>query len=94
MYSKTWDEHVQRIKWMLEACKLKLNFKKCEFARPSSGHVVGNGELKMTLSKVEAIVKWPKPSTVSEVRSFVGATKYSHRLIKDYSSIAAPQILR
>ena len=49
---------------------------KFKFAKTSLvylGYVVGNGQLKVDPAKVECIVKWPKPSTVIEVRSFLGA---------------------
>lgn len=52
---------------------------KCEFAKTSLvylGYVVGGGQLKVDLAKVKVIVKWPKPSIVIEVRSFLGAVQY------------------
>ena len=48
---------------------------KCEFEKTYLvyiGHIVGNGQLKIDPSKVEVIVKWPKPTNVTEVCSFVG----------------------
>jgi chemotaxis signal transduction protein len=36
------------------------------------GHVIGGGELKIDLAKIEAILKWPTPTNVTKVRSFVG----------------------
>jgi len=38
------------------------------------GYVIGGGELKIDPSKMEAIMKWPVPANVYEVRSFIGAT--------------------
>ena len=54
------------------------------------GHIVGGGELKIDSSNVEVILNWPKPNTVTEVRSFLGATKYWRKLIAIFSSIVAP----
>jgi len=41
-------------------------------------------------SKVEAIMSWPVPTSVKEVRSFLGLTGYYRRFIKDYAEKAAP----
>ena len=37
------------------------------------GHAIGHGKLKIDTSKVSAIIDWPKPTDVTEVRSFLGA---------------------
>ena len=50
---------------------------KCEFGKTYLvylGHIIGGGELKIDPSKVEVILNWPKPNTVTKVRSFLGAT--------------------
>ena len=66
---------------------------KCEFGKTSLvylGHIVGGGELKIDPSKVSVIVNWPIPKSVTEVRSFLGATQYWRKLIANFSSVAAP----
>ena len=40
--------------------------------------------------KVEAIKKLPRPSTVSDVRSYLGFTNYYRRFIHRYAQIAQP----
>ena len=40
--------------------------------------------------KVEAIHKWPVPTNVTEVRSFLGFTNYYCRFIKKYAHVAKP----
>jgi len=54
------------------------------------GHIVGGGELKIDPSKVEVILNWPKPNTVTEVRSFLGEAQYWRKFIANFSSIATP----
>lgn len=44
--------------------------------------------MKIDPSKVEVIMNWPKPNTIKEVRSFVGATQYWRKFIVNFSSIA------
>jgi hypothetical protein len=42
------------------------------------------------LAKVKEIVEWSIPSTVTEVRSFLGLTGYYQRFIEGFSKIAKP----
>ena len=42
------------------------------------------------LKKVEAIQQRPRPTTITEIRSFLGLAGYYRRFIKDFSKIAAP----
>jgi hypothetical protein len=38
------------------------------------GYVIGGEELEIDPAKMEAIIKWPIPTNVTKVSSFVGAT--------------------
>jgi hypothetical protein len=54
------------------------------------GYVISGGELKIYPTKMEAIMKWPVPTNVIEVRSFVGETKYLWKFIASFSVVATP----
>ena len=85
--------HVNRVLDILKKEKLFLKMSKCEFGKTSLvylGNIVGGGELRIDPSKVEAIVNWPTPKTVTEVRIFLGVAQYWRKFIANFSSIAAP----
>ena len=96
IFSKSWDEHVKHIQKVLDALrkeKLYLKMSKCEFGKTSLiylGYIVGNGELRIDPAKIEVIVKWPRPTNVTEVRSFLGAVQYWRKFIANFSYIASP----
>ena len=84
--------HVTKVLDVLKKEKLLLKMSKCEFGKTYLvylGHIVGGGELKIDPSKVEIILNWPKPNTVTEARRFLGATLYWRKFIANFSSIAS-----
>nr|GEZ32407.1 hypothetical protein [Tanacetum cinerariifolium] len=48
--------------------------------------------ITMNPAKVEAITKWPRPKTVTEIRSFLGLTGYYRRFVEVFSCLALPLI--
>jgi hypothetical protein len=96
IFSRRWEDHIKHVKTVFELLKkekLYIKMSKCEFGKTSLvylGYIVGNGQLKIDPAKVEVIVKWPKPTTATEVRSFLGAVQYWRKFIANFSFIAAP----
>ncbi|KAD2805457.1 hypothetical protein E3N88_38834 [Mikania micrantha] len=59
-------------------------------------HVVSAEGITMDPTKVEAVTKWPRPTSVTEVRSFLGLAGYYRCFVEGFSNVALPltQILR
>ena len=53
-------------------------------------HVVDQDGVQADPKKVAAVRDWPAPTSVKEVRSFLGFCTYYWRFVQDFASIAAP----
>ena len=53
------------------------------------GHVVSGQGVAVDVSKVQAIMEWPTPTSVRALRGFLGLVGYYRRFIKEFGAIAA-----
>jgi hypothetical protein len=96
VHSESWEEHLQHlgiVLYKLREVNLKLNPNKCCFAAKSItflGHVVSKEGTKLDPSKIEAVLHFSQPKTVTNVRSFLGLTRYYRNYVRGYSRLAAP----
>ncbi|XP_061717584.1 uncharacterized protein K02A2.6-like [Cydia pomonella] len=77
----------------LQAYGLRIRKDKCAFFEESInylGHVISREGVHTCPDKVRAIVNTPAPSTVSEVRAFVGMIMYYGKFIKNVSTLLTP----
>ncbi|GBN98665.1 Retrovirus-related Pol polyprotein from transposon 297 [Araneus ventricosus] len=54
------------------------------------GHIISADGVKTDPEKTKAVVDWPRPETVHDLRSFLGLCTYYHRFVRNFSAIARP----
>ncbi|KAG8485854.1 hypothetical protein CXB51_019216 [Gossypium anomalum] len=96
IYSKTeakHDEHLRIVLQVLREKELYAKFSKCEFwLREVTflGHVVSAEGIKVDPQKIEAILEWKPPRSVSKIQSFLGLAGYYKRFVEGFSMMAVP----
>jgi hypothetical protein len=54
------------------------------------GHVISGKGVAVDPEKVKVVVKWTRPTSVFEIRSFLGLTGYYRRFIEGFSMLSGP----
>lgn len=90
---KTHIERLQLVSDCLRKANLTINVDKSKFCMSEIkylGHVVGNGKIKPDPGRVKSIVEFPRPTTVRQVRRFMGMAGWYRKYINNFSDVAAP----
>ncbi|XP_070010066.1 uncharacterized protein [Nicotiana sylvestris] len=88
IYSRSQGEHENHLRTVLQTLRehqLYAKFSKCEFWLDSVaflGHVVSKDGIMVDPKKTEAVQKWPRPTSPTEIRSFLGLSGYYRRLCR------------
>lgn len=72
---------------------LTLNISKSAFCVTEVkylGFIIGNGGIKTDPEKLDAIVNWPAPKNIRQVRGFLGLAGWYRRFINNFSSKVFP----
>jgi hypothetical protein len=89
----THERDLRRVLELLKENALIADLKKCYFFVPEvefCGHIMGGGKRRPAPGTLCAIEKWERPTTISELRAFLGFTNYYNIYIRDYSKLVAP----
>ncbi len=96
IYSNSPEEHLEHLRLVLDvlrAKKLYAKSSKCDLWRPTVaflGFIVKQGHVDRDPGKVQAVVDWPAPKSVREVRSFLGLCNFYRKFIEHYATLAKP----
>ncbi|XP_036001790.1 uncharacterized protein LOC118565513 [Fundulus heteroclitus] len=86
-------ERLGQVFHRLHQANLKLKPAKCFLFRRQVaylGHIVSEDGVATDPSKVQKVQEWHTPSSIQEVRRFIGLASYYRRFVKDFASIAEP----
>ncbi|OAY81215.1 Transposon Ty3-G Gag-Pol polyprotein [Ananas comosus] len=96
IYSRSDEEHENHLRVVLQVLREKELFaklKKCEFwLREVAflGHVISKTGIAVDPQKIEAIKDWPRPTSVTEIRSFLGLAGYYRRFVEGFAKMSTP----
>ncbi|KAH0709023.1 hypothetical protein KY284_010450 [Solanum tuberosum] len=96
IYSSNEENHASHLRIVLQTLKdkeLYAKFSKCEFWLESVaflGHIVSSDGIRVDTQKMEAVQNWPRPTSPTDIRSFLGLTGYYRRFVEGFSSISSP----
>jgi hypothetical protein len=88
MYSNShleYEQHLRVVQQTLRENQLYAKLDKCEFWFQEViflGHVISAEGILVDPRKVEAVLKWERPTNVTEIRSFLGLAGYYRRLLR------------
>ena len=90
------EEHLevlQEVFSRLRAAGLKLKLSKCDFLRKEIiylGHVISQRGVRVNPKKIDAIARFPEPTSKRNVKQFLGLAGFFRKFVRNFSQIAAP----
>jgi hypothetical protein len=94
IYSKSEEDHAHHLRVILQWLRdhrLYAKFSKCAFwlkEVPFLGQIISAEGIAVDPSKVQEVLDWKSPKSVTQIRSFLGLAGYYHWFIPNLSKIA------
>jgi hypothetical protein len=96
IFSQSWEEHLHHIRQVLQTLrqhKLCANLEKCTFGMTEVqylGYIIDEQGVHVDPAKVQVIRDWPSPTTLTELRSFLGLANFYRKFVLGLSHISLP----
>lgn len=96
VYSKTIEDHLVHLRAVFELLRRDhwlVKPSKCVFGQRQLcylGHIISESGIATDPAKVSAVLQWPTPCSVKELRSFLSLAGYYHRFVRHFGIISKP----
>jgi len=96
IFSRSYEEHVEHLRLvfqLLQQDQWQVKMSKCHFAQRQLrylGRVISEDGVATDPDKINAVLHWPVPQSVKELRSFLGLAGYYRRFVKHFGIISKP----
>lgn len=94
IFSRTLEEHIEHVCLVLQLLqrdKWQVKLSKCVFAQRQLrylGHIISEQGVATDPEKVQAVLNWPAPTSVKELRNFLGLAGYYRRFVCHFGIIS------
>ena len=94
IFSKTPEDHIEQLRKVfkkIDEAGLCLKPSKCEFFKKRIEylrHIISKDSIEMNPKKINEIINWPVPATVTHLCSFLSFCNYYRKFIQDYMKIS------
>ena len=96
VYSPDMESHLELLRKVFEKLRqhnVRLRKEKCQFFKPEVeylGHMISENTVRPSKQHIQAVIKFPQPRTVKQLRRFLGLSGYLRQFIEGYSTKAEP----